>query len=678
MSITLHFQRIPDWFGEFVSRCQGQLEYIVGVDVFPNVPGVKVLGRTYLPDGESNALVDRGAPGADEWIDRFAHIYAGNPHVYKWIGPNEYVLWDQGAVDRFNAFHVQFIQRMSALGHSVVCGQINTGWPRLRLFNDPPPYPEALAPTLAALWAHEGLFSLHEYGPGDMRTGAGAHCLRYKNTRIELLAAGVVNLPDFIITETGIDVPDLAAPQGHRGWRDFTDWPGYFDQLKWYSGELDQDDYMLGASIFTVADDWATFQINREEAMPLAGWIASGEPPPPPERARGIDVSQWQGEIDWQAVAADGIEFVFIRATVGLRTDPYFTQNWTGAGEAGLLRGVYHYLETGTPGQAKHFVETIDLREPELGYWADLEHGDLSADKCRGFLEAVDHHLNYLGDYHCDVYTSRGFFDRFGSPEWVDGRWLWVAHWTDAPEPTLPAAWDEWEFWQQTSQGSVAGIEGRVDLDVYNGTAKDLYSIYGNGGNGSMELRVFDNAGNEQTWDWLTAKYGDVQIQQPDADSYFKVIEIHERHADSAFIAKVLNADGTPKFGKTVLFYWDTAPAAPGSGWLEQGVGGVTNENGDVGFGMGSGAWYTPPEQGPHKAWLFGENVSEMVEGIGMRIGPDGPTNHDHFNVTWQYVENGNGNGNGNGDGDLADVVTQLKRIADAAEHMAAHWPFAG
>ena len=180
--LTIHFQRIPDWFVHFVDRCQGRLEYIVGVDVFPHLANVRVLGRTYLPDGESNALVNRGAPGADDWIERFAPIYAANPQVDKWIGPNEYVLWDENSVNRFNEFHVRFIERMSALGHGVVCGQINTGWPRLHLYNDPSPHPESLRPTLEALSDEAGLFSLHEYGPGDMREGAGAHCLRYRNT----------------------------------------------------------------------------------------------------------------------------------------------------------------------------------------------------------------------------------------------------------------------------------------------------------------------------------------------------------------------------------------------------------------------------------------------------------------------------------------------------------------
>ena len=338
---------------------------------------------------------------------------------------------------------------------------------------------------------------------------------------------------------------------------------------------------------------------------------------------------------------------------------------------------MYHYLEPFISGQAAHFVNTVGEREPELGYWGDLEDGSLDAAKCEKFLNATDVNLAGIeSEEVCHVYTRASFFDRFGTPEWAQGRLLWVAHWADVPEPTLPQAWTEWEFWQTTSDGSVPGIEGRVDLDVYAGTPEQLYNAYGNGGEEpSMDLQIFDKDGNLQDWDWLTANYGDIRIQKPDAESYFKIVEIRERHDDSTFIVKVLNEDGSPRVGKGVVFYWPGVEAAPGSGWLEQGVIGDTNENGDVGFGMGTGAYYEPPAGGPHKSWLFGDNISEMVEGIGMLV----LTNHDHVNITYQWVESDDPEPVDPEDGDLSEVVEQLasidanlKRIADAAEAFAA------
>ena len=156
--LTLHLQSCPAWVPQFIARSEGRLSCIVGVDVFPNIPQIPTLGRTWHSD--ECAYVGEGAAGADRWINERARVYADNPHVAYWIGPNECVLWDDRCVDNFNAFHVRYIERMSALGHPVACGQINTGWPRLRMYGDPPPYPEAIAPTLGALYAHGGLLSL--------------------------------------------------------------------------------------------------------------------------------------------------------------------------------------------------------------------------------------------------------------------------------------------------------------------------------------------------------------------------------------------------------------------------------------------------------------------------------------------------------------------------------------
>ena len=656
--ISLHLQSCPTWAPQFIER--SGVEWIKWIDPPEIDPGwgVKVIGRFYMPDGESNALIWRGRAGAQEWFNWILPMCASRPYLHAVEAPNEpQPMSDASFRARLNEFTVELARLMHAAGLRLVGMNWGVGWPDVDH-----------APEMGQGVQACDYLGLHEYSAPHMWDTVGYHCLRYRRTVAELEAAGFT-VPPIIIGECGIDGGVIGQPR--TGWRTHTEnFADYLDQLAWYSGELDADNG-AAATIFTVCDwDWPGFRIDETQAMPLADWIASDEPPPPPpppERARGIDVSQWQGEIDWRAVADSGVEFAFMRATVGLRTDPCFAANWQGAGDVGLLRGVYHYLEPDTTGQAKHFVSTVGERVPELGYWGDLEQAGLTADKCGAFLEAVD---NRLGQ-PCNVYTRKSYFDRFGTPEWVGDRLLWVADWTGYLEPALPNAWSEWEFRQTTSDGAVPGIVGRVDLDVYAGTPKQLHSAYGNGEEEPyMDVKVFDVTGAERDWDWLTATYGDITIQKPDAKSYFKITEIHERHDDSAFIARVLNADGSPKVNKTVLFYWPDAPAAKGSGWLEQGVGGTTNENGDVAFGMGSGAWYAPPDGGPHKSWLFGENVSEMLEGIGMLLGPAGPTSHNHVNATWQYVEDDDPV-DPEPEGDLADVVEQLTRIADSLEKMA-------
>ena len=283
MKLTLHLQYEPDWLNEFVDRCQGKLRTIKGVNCFPNIGGVWTIGRVHVQDELSNALVSQGAAGVDGWLALCEDEYRKAAHVYAWQGPNEFILDTYKKTAWFNEFHIAYISRMSAMGLRTMCGNINVGWPRLRKFNDEPPYPPAIRSTIEALVQHDGILSLHEYGPGDMRTGQGAHCLRYRNTVAEWQAAGVP-IPRIFIGECGIDVPDPNFPldHHHRGWREWVKdengqpYPaGYLEQLRWYAGELAQDDYIIGAAVFTTCNwDWLTFNVDRELAMGIADIVA--------------------------------------------------------------------------------------------------------------------------------------------------------------------------------------------------------------------------------------------------------------------------------------------------------------------------------------------------------------------------------------------------------------------
>lgn len=106
--------------------------------------------------------------------------------------------------------------------------------------------------------------------------------------------------------------------------------------------------------------------------------------------------------------------------------------------------------------------------------------------------------------------------------------------------------------------------------------------------------------------------------------------------ATAAWVVRVLDKDGAPKAGVDIVFYWPDAPEDPSLGWFGRGVVGTTNINGDVGFGMGGGAWYkawgTPGPIGPHACWIRGANTSQMVNGGGMLW----CTNHYHFDVIFQ------------------------------------------
>ena len=303
--LTLHLQYEFDELDEFVARCQGKLKYIKGVNCYPNMSNVRTIGRVYVLDSLSNDLVLQGGRGVGLWIDLCRAEYEKHPHVYAWQGPNEFIIDSYDRAARFNEFHTVYIRNMSRLGLRVMAGNINTGWPRLGKFNDALPYPPVLRPTIEALVEHDGILSLHEYGPGEvqedgtvlgsMKFGVGANCLRYRNTVAELREAGVP-IPRIFIGETGIDVPDPAFPldHHHRGWTEFVSADEYAEQLRWYAGELEQDDYIIGAAVFTACNwDWVTFNVTRDLAWKVAeivAWepeVTSHIPDSPPEEELG-------------------------------------------------------------------------------------------------------------------------------------------------------------------------------------------------------------------------------------------------------------------------------------------------------------------------------------------------------------------------------------------------------
>jgi hypothetical protein len=100
----------------------------------------------------------------------------------------------------------------------------------------------------------------------------------------ELRQAGIP-IPRIFIGECGIDVPDAAFPldHHHRGWTEFVSADEYAAQLRWYAGELEQDEYVIGAAIFTVCNwDWMTFNVTQELAWKVAEIVAWEPPVMPP------------------------------------------------------------------------------------------------------------------------------------------------------------------------------------------------------------------------------------------------------------------------------------------------------------------------------------------------------------------------------------------------------------
>ena len=198
----------------------------------------------------------------------------------------------------------------------------------------------------------------------------------------------------------------------------------------------------------------------------------------------GIDISHWQGEIDWTQVRAAGKAFAFMKASEDIDfIDGTYVLNRARARSAGLVTGAYHFAQpdrspADAQAEADHFLATAAIADGDLPPVLDLERANgLTPAELQGWVKAYLERIRARTGVRGVIYTSPNFWTRnMGGTDWfaTNGyRVVWVAHWTTGPAPTVPASdWAGfgWTFWQYTSSGSVAGITGRVDLDRFDGT----------------------------------------------------------------------------------------------------------------------------------------------------------------------------------------------------------------
>jgi lysozyme len=198
----------------------------------------------------------------------------------------------------------------------------------------------------------------------------------------------------------------------------------------------------------------------------------------------GIDVSRWQGMIDWNLVAAAGYRFAFIRATVGdFKDDQFFVQNWNDARTAGLLVSAYHVVTPHRPvgAQVERFFDMLAGRTPDLPLVLDVERDDDEnpasvTSNIRGCADGIEARAGQKPI----IYTAGWFWlskvER--SPIWAQYD-LWVANY-GVSQPNLPADWQSWRFWQHTNRGRVQGVSSEAtDLNWFNGDYEDLVAYAG-------------------------------------------------------------------------------------------------------------------------------------------------------------------------------------------------------
>lgn len=198
-------------------------------------------------------------------------------------------------------------------------------------------------------------------------------------------------------------------------------------------------------------------------------------------KAVGLDVSEYQGEVDWSEVDSlenkYPIDFVFVRATVGNdRLDRKFKENWLGAKKQKLIRGAYHYYRPNENSleQAELFIKTVSLQKGDLPPVLDIEKlpKNQSIERLKlglkRWLKAVEAHYKVKPI----IYTGERYYDDFLKEEFSDYL-FWIANYNFYREKMD----EDWLFWQFTEKASVSGIKGNVDVNIYNGDLQQLQFI---------------------------------------------------------------------------------------------------------------------------------------------------------------------------------------------------------
>ncbi len=191
----------------------------------------------------------------------------------------------------------------------------------------------------------------------------------------------------------------------------------------------------------------------------------------------GIDVSKYQKEIDWDVVAAEGVEFAIIRCgyrgmqTGALVEDPYFRANLEGAKKAGIKVGIYFFSQAinavEAVEEASMVLELLDGEEIDYPIFIDTEGGGgtaradlIDADTrtivCKYFCKTIENE-----GYQPGVYSGRWYYYNKVHADQLEEYTIWLAEYRETPLYE-----NRYDMWQYTSKGAVAGIEGYVDLNV--------------------------------------------------------------------------------------------------------------------------------------------------------------------------------------------------------------------
>lgn len=199
---------------------------------------------------------------------------------------------------------------------------------------------------------------------------------------------------------------------------------------------------------------------------------AAGLPPSSNNIYEGIDVSSYQGDINYEAVKNYGIEVVYIKASEGTYLeDPFFRTNYNNAKSNNLKVGFYHFIRARTQeearSEAEFFASVISGTNPDCKLAMDFEiFGELNTEEINLISFAFLQKLEEITNKECVVYSDTSNARNIFSQNLADNYPLWVAEY-GVEEPATNGKWNNWVGFQYTDAGNIPGISGNVDRDKF-------------------------------------------------------------------------------------------------------------------------------------------------------------------------------------------------------------------
>ena len=238
--------------------------------------------------------------------------------------------------------------------------------------------------------------------------------------------------------------------------------------------------------------------------------------------AYGVDVSSWQGKVDWQKVKSDGKSFVILRIGTGKGKDTYFEENYKNAKSAGLNVGCYFYTYATTVSEAEKDAETVlswlDGKQLEYPVYYDMENSaqlgsgittEMRTKMCLAFLDKM-----WEKGWFAGTYANGNWFSNYLNKAELGKKYeLWLASWMNSGLPSRDYS-GEYGLWQYTDSGKVNGISTAVDLDV---AYKDYPTMMKNGGFNGF-IAVYEDVDEE----WIITSSNGVNVRTGAGTSFDK------------------------------------------------------------------------------------------------------------------------------------------------------------